>query len=60
MELKYSVSRPGKSWNLIVGHGKSWKIIVTHGVRKLLQKWKQGQNKVQASYVKIPQKQGQF
>ena len=46
-----SFSRPGKSWNLVVGHGKSWKIIVC-GIRKLLQESKQGQNKIQASYVR--------
>ena len=26
--LRISFSRPGKSWNSIVGHGKSWKIKV--------------------------------
>ena len=26
MEFKILFSRPGKSWNLIVGPGKSWKI----------------------------------
>ena len=35
-EFKYfSFWKPGKSWNLIVGHGKSWKIIPCV-VRKLL------------------------
>ena len=36
MNLSISVSRPGKSWNLIVGYGKAWKIIVCV-VWKLLQ-----------------------
>ena len=40
-----------RSWNLIVGHGKSWKIIV-FVVHKLLQELKQGQNKIQACYVR--------
>ena len=26
--LSISVSRLGKSWNLIIGQGKSWKIVV--------------------------------
>ena len=49
--LRISVSRPRKSWNLIVGHGKSWKIIVCV-VHKLLQMLKQGQHRLQASYVR--------
>ena len=49
--LSISVSRPGKSRNLIVGYGKAWKIIVC-GVRKLLQVSKQGQNKIQANYAR--------
>lgn len=28
--LSISVSRPGKSWSLIVNHGKSWKIVVQY------------------------------
>ena len=43
--------RLGESWNLIVGCGKKWKVIV-YVVRKLLQVPKQGQNKIQASYVR--------
>ena len=31
MEFKISFSRPGKSWNLIVGPWKSWKIKVLFG-----------------------------
>ena len=46
--LRISVSRAGKSWNLIVGHGKSWKITVCV-VCKLLQVSKQGQSKMQAA-----------
>ena len=49
--LSIPVSRPGKSWNLIVGHEKSYKIIVCV-VCKLLQASKQGQIKIQASYVR--------
>ena len=37
--------------NLIVGHGKLWKISVCV-VRKLLQLSKQGQNKIQAIYLR--------
>ena len=48
MELKYFSFQ---ALNLIVGHGKSWKIIVCM-VCKLLQVPKQGQNKIQASYVR--------
>jgi len=33
--LSISVSRLGKSWNLIVGQGKSWKIVV-FVIRKLI------------------------
>ena len=44
--LSVLVFRPGKSWNLIDGHGKS---CVVH---KLLQVSKQGQNKIQASFVR--------
>ena len=46
-----SVSRPGKSSNLILRHGKSWKIIVCVAHR-LLQVSEQGQNKMHASYVR--------
>ena len=49
--LSILVFRPGKSCNLIDGHGKSWKIIVCV-VHKLLQVSKQGQNKIQTSYVR--------
>ena len=28
-----SFSRPGKSWNLGVGHGKSWKMVRFLGVK---------------------------
>ena len=38
--LSIPVSRPGKSWILIVAHGKSWKIMVCV-VRKLLHVSKQ-------------------
>ena len=27
MDFRISFSRPGKSWNLGVGHGKSWKMM---------------------------------
>ena len=27
MDFTISFSRPGRSWNLSVGHGKSWKMI---------------------------------
>ena len=33
--LSISVSRLGKSWNLIVSQGKSWKIVV-FVIRKLI------------------------
>ena len=49
--ISISVSRPVKSWNLIFGHGESWKFIVCV-VGKLLQVPKQGQNKLQTSYVR--------
>ena len=46
--LSVSVFRPEMSWNSIVGHGT----IIMCVVRKLLQVSKQGQNKIQASYVR--------
>ena len=49
--LSISVSRPGKSWNMIVGHGKSWEIVICV-VRKLLQVPKQGKIKKLANYVR--------
>ena len=64
--------KPGKSWNLSISvsrklkksHGKvmefncwSWKIIVCVE-HKLLQVLKQGQNKIQASYVRKYPKRG--
>ena len=57
--LSISVSRPGKSWNMIVGHGKSWEIVICV-VRKLLQVPKQVQNKIQANYVTIPENKDDF
>ena len=45
--LGISVSRPGKSLNLVVGHGKLYCVV-----RKLLQMSKQGENKIQANYVR--------
>ena len=54
--LGISVSRPRKSLNLVVGHGKSWKIIV-RVLRKLLQMSRQGQNKIQANYVRNAKKE---
>ena len=49
-----SHGKPGKSGNLSISvsrPGKSWKIILCV-VRKLLQVSKQGQNKIRASYVR--------
>ena len=54
--LSISLSRPGKSLNLIYARGKSWKIIV-YVVRKLLEVSKQGQNKIQVTCCrKYPKK----
>ena len=57
MEFKYFSFQAWKVMEFnIVGHGKSWKIIVCV-VCKLLQVSRQGQNKIEASYVrKYPNK----
>ena len=52
MEFKYFSFQAWKVMEFnIVGHGKSCKIIVCV-ICKLLQVSKQGQNKIQASYVR--------
>ena len=55
--LSISVSRPGKSWNMIVGHGKSWEVVICV-VHKLLQVPKQGKIKNMQIMSENTRKQG--